>query len=109
MILKLLFADDSLCPSRTHERNHVACGEQSALTISLKKTALLHQRPPNGDYIPSQICIGDYRLNTIMGHFRYLGSVVANDATVAKDVDSHLEKANSSLAACRNTHGKATQ
>ena len=66
------------------------------LTISLKKTEVLHQKSPHSVYNPPQITIGSHPLNTVE-HFTYLGSVISNDASITKDVDNRLAKANSSF------------
>ena len=66
------------------------------LTISLKKTEVLYQPPPREAYSPPDISIDGTNLNAVE-HFTYLGSVISNDATVSKDLDNRLSKANSSL------------
>ncbi|KAL8623405.1 hypothetical protein ACOMHN_063715 [Nucella lapillus] len=52
------------------------------LTISLKKTEVLHQFPPQGTYHPPHMSTDGILLDTVE-HFTYLGSVTSSDATVA--------------------------
>ena len=65
------------------------------LTISLKKTGVFYQPPPQKAYSP-RINVDGTNLNAVE-HIIYLGSVISNDATVSKDLDNHLSKANSSF------------
>ncbi|CAH1266354.1 Hypp3340 [Branchiostoma lanceolatum] len=102
LILDLLFADDCALLAHTEEAlqtvvNHFAeACKAFGLTISLKKTEVMYQKPPRGTYTPPQISIDGQSLNAVE-HFTYLGSVISNDATVTKDVDSRLGKACSSF------------
>ena len=100
---------------RTHPRS-AFCGPQSAhrgsppgcfqplckatkafgITISLKKTEVMFQKPPREVYTPPHIVIGGHQLNAVE-HFTYLGSVIWKDATMAKDVDNRIAKASSSF------------
>ena len=102
VILELLFADD--CALLAHSdiallavvNRFADAAKAFDLTISLKKTEVLYQKPPRGTYHPPSISIGGNLLNTVE-HFTYLGSVISNDATVAKDVNNRLAKASSSF------------
>ena len=58
------------------------------------KTEVLYQLPPREAYSPPQISIDGTNLSAVE-HFDYLGNVTSNDATVSKDLDNHLSKANS--------------
>ncbi|XP_066285623.1 uncharacterized protein [Branchiostoma lanceolatum] len=102
LILDLLFADDCALLAHTEEALQTvvnyfaeAC-KAFGLTISLKKTEAMYQKPPRGTYTPPQISIDGQSLNAV-DHFTYLGSVISNDATVTKDMDSRLGKACSSF------------
>ena len=64
------------------------------LTISLTKIEVLYQSPPHVAYSPPHISIDG--TNTVE-HFSSLGNVIANDATVSKDLDNRLSKAINSL------------
>ena len=57
---------------------------------------MLYQPPPREAYSPPHISTDGTNLNAVE-HFTYLGSVICNDATVSKDLDNRLSKANSSL------------
>ena len=67
----------------------------TASPSSLKKTEVLYQPPPREAYSP-HISIDGTNLNA-MEHFTCLGSVISSDATVSKDLDNCLSKANSSF------------
>jgi transcription termination factor 2 len=102
LILELLFADDCALLAHTEEAlqtvvNRFADAAKAfGLTISLKKTEVLHQKSPTESYNQPQSNIDGLPLNTV-DHFTYLGSVISNDATVSKDVDNRLAKASSSF------------
>ena len=77
------------------------------LTISLKKTEVLYQPPPREAYSPPHISIDGINLNAsphisidginlnTVEHLAYQGSVMSNDATVSKNLDTRLSKASS--------------
>ena len=91
LISELLFADDWALLAHTKEAlQHIVN------RFSLKKTEVLYQPPPREAYSPPDISIDGINLNAVE-HFTYLGSVISNDATVSKDLDNRLSKANSSL------------
>ena len=102
LILDLLFADDCALLAHTEEGLQIAVDKFAkaatafGLTISLKKTEVLHQKPPRTAYVPPRVNIDGHPLNTVE-QFTYLGCVISNDATVAKDVDNRLAKASSSF------------
>ena len=102
LILDLLFADDCALLAHTEEAlqtvvNRFANAAKAfGLTISLKKTEVLFQKPPREAYTPPLITIDGYQLNAVE-HFTYLGSVIANDATTTKDVDNRIAKASISF------------
>ena len=102
LILDLLFADDCALLAHTEEAlqtvvNRFAKADKAfGLTISLKKTEVLFQKPPREAYTPPLITIDGYQLNAVE-HFTYLGSVIANDATTTKDADNRIAKASSSF------------
>ena len=106
LILELLFADDCALLAHSEEvlqavvNRFADAAKAFGLTISLKKTEVLYQKSPHGSYNPPHISIEGTALNTVE-HFTYLGSVISNDATVAKDVDNRLAKANSSFGRLR--------
>ena len=85
LVLELLFADDCALLTHTDETLQVVvtsfaeAAKAFDLTINLKKTKVLHQKPPHGAYKP--LSIDGHPLNTAE-QFSYLGSVISNDATV---------------------------
>ena len=102
LILDLLFADDCALLAHTEDalqtvvNRFAKAATAFGLTISLKKTEVLFQKPPREAYTPPLITIDGYQLNAVE-HFTYLRSVIANDATTTKDVDNRIAKASSSF------------
>ena len=102
LITDLLFADDCGLLAHTeqalqHIVNHFSDAAKdwlSLLTISLRKTEVLYQVPSRETYISRHISIDGTNLNAVE-HFTYLGSVISSDATVSKNLDNCLSKANS--------------
>ena len=91
MVIELLFADDCALLAHNEEDlqrtvNHFAEATKAVgLTINLKKTKVLFQKPPSGSYNPAQISIEGAPLNTVE-HFTYLGSIISDDATVTTEI-----------------------
>ena len=102
LITERLFADDCALFAHTEEAlQHIFnrlsdANKNFGLTISLKKTEVLYQPPPRRAYSPPHISIDVTNLNAVE-HFTYQGSVISTDATVSKDLDKRLPKANSSF------------
>lgn len=105
-ITELLFADDCALLAHTEEALQLIVSRFSAatkaygLTISLKKTEVLYQPPPRVQYIPPSITIDTTCLSAV-DQFTYLGSVISNDASITKDIDNRLSKANSAFGRLR--------
>ena len=57
---------------------------------------MLYQPSPREAYSPPHITMDDTNLNAVE-HSTYLGSVISNDATVSKDLDSRVSKASGSF------------
>ena len=101
LILELLFADDY--GHLTHTEETVKCIVNSfsvaaktfAMTISLKKVEVIYQKPPHANYNLPVISIDGHKQK--VEQFTYLGSVISNNATMDKDIDNCLVKANSSF------------
>ena len=97
VILQLLFADGYALLAHSEialqavVKHFADPAKAYDLNISLKKTEVREASAWN--LPPSK---HQYWRNTIE-HFTYLGSVISNDATVAKDVDNCLTKASSSF------------
>lgn len=66
------------------------------LEVSPKKTEVLHQPVPHEEYGSPHISIDDTELKTTQ-QFTYLGCTILSDATVDKEIDNRLAKANSSF------------
>ena len=102
LITEQLSADDCALLAHTEKVLHHFVNRFSDaaknfdLTISLKKTEMLHQPPQREVYSPPHISIDGTNLNAVE-HFTYLGSVISSGATVSKDLDNRLSKASSSF------------
>ena len=57
---------------------------------------MLYQSPPHVAYSLPHISIDGTNLSTVE-HFTYLGSIISNNATVSKDLDTRLCKTSSSF------------
>ena len=113
LITKLLFADDCALLALTEEvRQDIVnrfsdAAKNFGLTTSPEKIEVLYQPPPREAYSPPHISIDGTSLNTVE-HFTYLGSVISRNATVSKDLDNRLSKANSTFEVCQIEYGKVT-
>lgn len=74
------------------------------LTISLKKTEVMYQKPSKDTYNLHKININGHPLNAV-DQFTYLGSIISNDGTMSKDVDHQLAKA-CSFGLSKNVPGR---
>ena len=98
----LLFADDCTLNS-TSEHNMQrsidifsnAC-DNFGLTISTKKTEVMHQPAPGKPYIEPNITINDQRLNAV-DKFTYLGSTLSRNVVLDDEVNSRLAKASAAF------------
>ena len=95
LIQELLFANDCAFLAHSEKELQTLVDRFSAavkafdLTISLKKTEVMHQKPPHGIYNHPQISIDGTTLKAA-DHLTHLGSVISNDASIDKDVDNRL-------------------
>ena len=102
MIRDLLFADDAALVAHTEEALQcvTSCFAESSrlfgLVVSLKKTEVLHQPAPREAYHPPCINIGDTALR-VSQQFTYLGCTISSDASIDREIDNRLSKANSSF------------
>ena len=100
LINDLLYAEDCALLAHTEEALQpiVTCFAQAAtafgLTIRLKKTEVIYQKPPRAVFLPPNFNIDWHQLNAVE-HFAYLRSVIYNDATTLKDVDNRTAKPSS--------------
>jgi hypothetical protein len=104
LIRDLLFADD--CALVAHTLADVQllsdCFSQAAkrfgLTVSIKKTEVLHQPKPGCTSQPPVVHVDGVALN-VVDRFCYLGSVISNDASIDNDVTKRLAAANGAFGA----------
>ena len=94
----LLFADDCAlnAPSEASMQHSVdkfsnACNN-FGLTISTKKTEVMHQPAPGKTYIEPSISVDGHRLN-VVDKFTYLGSPLSRNAVIDDEVNARLAKA----------------
>ena len=102
LIQELLFADDcalvasSLSQLRNLVNRFSLASKAFGLTISLKKTEVLHQPKPNSAHADPVVSIDDYHLKSVKS-FTYLGSRVNSSATVDDELALRIAKASSSF------------
>ena len=97
-IRDLLFADDCALAALSQEALQRLCDSFAAaarrfgLTISIKKTEALYQPAPGNMYEPPTITIEGKLLNAVE-NFKYLGSIVSNDASMDTEITARIAKA----------------
>ena len=98
----LLFADD--CALNTNSEHSMqetvdkfsnAC-DSFGLTISTKKTEVLHQPAPGKPYVEPNIQVNGERLKAV-DRFTYLGSTLSRNVTIDDEVQCRLAKASSAF------------
>ena len=101
-ILDLLFADDCALNAgseadlqRSVSNFSIACSNYG-LTISTKKTEVLHQPAPGKPYVEPNILINGQKINAV-NRFTYLGSTLSQDATIDHEVNLRISKASSTF------------
>ena len=108
VIRDLLFADDcALNATREQEMQHEMDNFSSAcdnfgLTISTKKTEVLHQPAPGNSYQEPNITVKGQRLQAV-DHFTYLGSTLSRSANIDAEVNNRIAKASSAFGRLRKT------
>ena len=98
----LLFADDCAL-NATSEANmqqsadifSEACSN-FGLTISTKKTEVMHQPAPGKQYIEPNININGQRLN-VVDKFTYLGSTLSRNVVIDDEINTRLAKASAAF------------
>ena len=97
-IRELLFADDCALASDTAEGLQRLCdcfasaARRFGLIISIKKTEVLYQPARGNAYVPPVIFIEGKQLKAVE-LFKYLGSIVSNDALPDAEITSRIAKA----------------
>ena len=102
----LLFADDCALNATSEEgmQNSVdkfsdAC-KNFGLTISTKKTEVLHQPAPRESYNEPHISVNGQRFNAVE-KFTYLGSTLSRSVTIDDEVNIRIAKASSAFGRLR--------
>ena len=101
-IRDLLFADDCALAACSLEALQRLCDSFSVaarrfgLVISIKKTEALYQPARGNDYIPPATFIEGKALKAVE-QFKYLGSIVSNDASNDLEVTARIAKATASF------------
>ena len=98
-----LFADDCALNSISEDDRHQnvykfaeAC-TNFGLTISIKKTEVMHQPAPGKIYIEPSITINGQCLKAV-DKFTYLGSTISRNVVIDDELDARLAKANSAFS-----------
>ena len=101
-IRDLLFADDCALNAvseadmqRSVDMLSSAC-INFGLTISTKKTEVLHQPASGKPYVEPNITVNGQRLNTV-SRFTYLGSTLSQNATIDDEVNIRIARASSTF------------
>ena len=105
-VRELLFADDCALVASSEEKmqeslDHfsVAC-DNFGLTISAKKTEVLHQPAPHQEYTEPHIKVNDTQLSNTE-KFTYLGSTISRSVSIDEEVDLRISKASSAFGRLR--------
>ena len=101
-IRDLLFADDCALAADSEEGLQRLCdsfanaSRRFGLTISIKKTEVLYQPARGNAYVPPNISIGGIQLKAVE-LFKYLGSIVSNDASADAEITARIAQATSAF------------
>ena len=101
-IRELLYADDCALAALSQEDlqdlsdNFSSAANKFGLTISLKKTEVLHQPAYKGRYLNPDILINGKYVKSV-NEFTYLGSIVNRDASMDPELSTRIAKANSAF------------
>ena len=100
LIRELLFADDCMLSCHTEPdlqqmtTKFSNAAKNYGLQISVTKTEVMYQPAPGKPYMEPNIIIENLRL-PVTKQFKYLGSVLSNDAQIDKDIQARISKASS--------------
>ena len=106
LIQEALYADD--CALLAHNERDLQmmvdkfsqASKLFGLTINISKTEVLYQPAPNTNPQEPTITIDGTRLKNI-DSFKYLGSIISNDAYLDKEIASRISKASQALGRTR--------
>ena len=98
IIRDFLFADDCALNAgseadmqRSVDKFSIAC-TNFGLTISIKKTEVLHQPAPGKPYVEPNITVNGQRLSAV-NRFTYLGSTLSQNASIDDEVNVRIARA----------------
>ena len=100
LIRELLFADDCMLSCHTEPdlqqmtTKFSNAAKNYGLQISVTRTEVMHQPAPGKPYVEPSITVENLRL-PVTKQFKYLGSVLSNDAQMDEDIQARISKASS--------------
>ena len=106
IVREALFADDCALMAHTEADLQLVVNKFAeasrlfGLTISLGKTEVLMQPAPGSTTRSPSISIDGSELNNV-DHFKYLGSIISNDGTLDKEINTRICKASQALGRLR--------
>jgi len=98
-ILELLFADDAaVCATSEEDLNIIIqtfyeVFADFGLEMALKKTVIMLQRPTSNPNLTDPVININNKTLQVVDKFKYLGSVLQNNATADKEIASRIQKA----------------
>ena len=108
IIRDFLFADDCALNASTEsdmqssvDKFAKACTD-FGLTISTKKTEVLHQPAPGREYVPPSITVNGESLKNV-DRFTYLGSTLSQNTTIDDEVNTRIARASVAYGRLQST------
>ena len=105
-IRDLLFADDCALNAGTEPAMQLSMDHFSSacnnfgLTISIKKTEVLHQPAPGKTYVAPTITVNNEELN-VVDRFTYLGSTLSQAVHIDDEINTRIARASSAFGRLR--------
>ena len=106
IIRDFLFADDCALNAGTERDMQLSVDKFSqactdfGLTINTRKTEVMHQPAPGAPFVEPNITVNGEKLN-VVNKFTYLGSTLAQNATIDEEVTTRIAKASSTFGRLR--------